>query len=55
MVQAVKVAATDWGMESLGNPVEHVSKPKISAGRKDSWKITERTNYWMHAQQYFGQ
>ncbi len=29
-----KVAASDWGMESLANPVEHVSKPKISAGRK---------------------
>lgn len=29
-----KIAASDWGMESLANPVEHASKPKISSGRK---------------------
>lgn len=27
------VAATDWGMESLSNPVEHVRKPKLPKGR----------------------
>ena len=28
-----KVATTDWGMESLANPVQYASKPKISKGR----------------------
>ncbi|MGE4554009.1 MAG: tyrosine-type recombinase/integrase [Desulfovibrionaceae bacterium] len=28
-----EVAATDWGMESLANPVKRVSKPKIPGGR----------------------
>ena len=28
-----KVASSDWGMESLRNPVELASKPKISPGR----------------------
>lgn len=27
------VAATDWGMESLDNPIEHVRKPKLPKGR----------------------
>lgn len=28
-----EVAATEWGMESLGNPVKRARKPKLSGGR----------------------
>jgi integrase len=28
-----EVAASDWGMESLGNPVRRVSRPKLPSGR----------------------
>jgi integrase len=28
-----KVAKTEWGMESLSNPVEHVRKPRVPQGR----------------------
>lgn len=35
------VAASDWGMESLSNPVEHASKPKIASGRARRLEISE--------------
>lgn len=35
------VARGDWGMESLSNPVEHVSRPKLARGRERRLKPGE--------------
>ncbi len=36
-----EIAATDWGMESLSNPVKRANKPKVPAGRSRRFQDDE--------------
>ncbi|MFO7761826.1 MAG: tyrosine-type recombinase/integrase [Desulfobia sp.] len=43
-----EVAASDWGMESLGNPVKRATKPKLPKGRERRLKEAEEEKLLEH-------